>query len=58
MNLFEHADFGQSILRAAQHFQARGLRPAIIVSVAELSAAISAEYEAQCRLLCYGAYPS
>ena len=25
---------------------------------AELSAAISAEYEAQCRLLCYGAYPS
>ncbi len=30
MNLFEHADFEQSILRAAQHFQARGLRPAII----------------------------
>ena len=25
---------------------------------AELSAAISAEYEGQCRLLCYGAYPS
>ena len=30
MNLFEHADFEQSILRAAEHFQARGLRPAII----------------------------
>ena len=30
MNLFEHADFEQSILRAAQHFQARSLRPAII----------------------------
>ena len=25
---------------------------------AELSAAISAEYEGQCHLLCYGAYPS
>jgi len=30
VNLFEHADFEQSILRAAQHFQTRGLRPAII----------------------------
>jgi hypothetical protein len=30
MNLFEHADFGQSVLRAALHFQGRGLRPAII----------------------------
>src|SRR5262249_42593440 len=27
---FEHADFEQSILRAAKHFRARGLRPAII----------------------------
>ena len=30
MNLFEHADFEQSILRAAQHFRTRGLRSAII----------------------------
>lgn len=30
MKLFEHADFEQSILRAAEHFRARGLRPAII----------------------------
>ena len=30
MRLFEHADFEQSILRAAEHFRARGLRPAII----------------------------
>lgn len=30
MNLFEHPDFEQSILRAAEHFRARGLRPAII----------------------------
>ena len=30
MKLSEHPDFGQSILRAAEHFRARGLRPAII----------------------------
>ena len=30
MRLFEHADFEQSIIRAAEHFRARGLRPAII----------------------------
>jgi len=30
VKLFEHADFEQSILRAAEHFRARGLRPAII----------------------------
>ena len=30
MKLFEHRDFEQSILRAAEHFRARGLRPAII----------------------------
>lgn len=30
MKLFEHADFEQSNLRAAEHFRARGLRPAII----------------------------
>ena len=30
MRLFEHADFEQSILRAAEHFRARGLRPAVI----------------------------
>ena len=30
MKLFEHADFGQSVLRATEHFRARGLRPAII----------------------------
>jgi len=30
VRLFEHTDFEQSILRAAEHFRARGLRPAII----------------------------
>jgi hypothetical protein len=30
MRLFEHRDFEQAILRAADHFRARGLRPAII----------------------------
>jgi len=30
VKLFEHPDFEQSILRAAEHFRARGLRPAII----------------------------
>ena len=30
MRLFEHADFEQAILRAAEHFGRRGLRPAII----------------------------
>ena len=30
MKLFEHADFEQAILRAAEHFRDRGLRPAII----------------------------
>ena len=30
MRLFEHADFEQAIIRAAEHFRDRGLRPAII----------------------------
>ncbi|MGC9970592.1 MAG: nucleotidyl transferase AbiEii/AbiGii toxin family protein [Bryobacteraceae bacterium] len=30
MKLFEHPDFEHSILRAAEHFRSRGLRPAII----------------------------
>jgi len=30
MKLFEHPDFEQAILRAAEHFRAQGLRPAII----------------------------
>ena len=30
MNLHEHPDFEQAILRAAEHFRGRGLRPAII----------------------------
>ena len=30
MRLFEHPDFDQAILRAAEHFQDQGLRPAII----------------------------
>ena len=28
MKLFEHPDFEQAILRAEEHFRARGLRPA------------------------------
>lgn len=30
MKLFEHGDFQQAILQAAEHFRGRGLRPAII----------------------------
>jgi hypothetical protein len=30
VRLFEHADFEQAIIRAAEHFRDRGLRPAII----------------------------
>ena len=30
MRLFEHPDFEQAILRAAEHFRERKLRPAII----------------------------
>jgi hypothetical protein len=30
MKLFEHPDFEQAVLRAAEHFAARGLRPALI----------------------------
>jgi len=30
MRLFEHPDFEQAILRAAEHFRGRGLRPAIV----------------------------
>ena len=30
MRLFEHPDFDQAVLRATEHFQSRGLRPAII----------------------------
>ena len=30
MKLFEHPDFTQAILRAAEHFRSQGLRPAII----------------------------
>ena len=30
MRLFEHADFEQAIIQAAEHFAAQGLRPAII----------------------------
>jgi hypothetical protein len=30
VRLFEHPDFDQAVLRAAEHFQSRGLRPAIV----------------------------
>ena len=30
MKLFEHADFDQAVIRAAEHFRPRGLREAII----------------------------
>jgi len=30
VKLFEHPDFGQAILQAAEHFRGQGLRPAII----------------------------
>lgn len=30
MKLFEHPDFEQAVIRAAEHFRARGLRESII----------------------------
>src|SRR6516225_6296710 len=30
MKLFQHKDFEQAVIRAAEHFRSRGLRPAII----------------------------
>ena len=30
MRLFEHPDFEQAVIRAAEHFNHQGLRPAII----------------------------
>ena len=30
MRLFEHPDFEQVVLEAAEHFRERGLRPAIV----------------------------
>ena len=30
MKLYEHRDFAQAILQAADHFRGQGLRPAII----------------------------
>jgi hypothetical protein len=30
VRLFEHADFEQAIIQAAEHFATQGLRPAII----------------------------
>jgi hypothetical protein len=30
MKLFEHPDFEQAMLRAAEHFRQQGLRPAVI----------------------------
>ena len=33
MRLFEHPDFEQVVLEAAEHFRERGLRPAIVEKV-------------------------
>ena len=30
MKLYEHSDFGQAVLQAAEHFRSQGLRPALI----------------------------
>jgi hypothetical protein len=30
MKLHEHPDFAQAVIRAAEHFRARGMRPAIV----------------------------
>jgi len=30
MKLFQHADFDQAIIRAAEHFKPQGLRPSMI----------------------------
>src|SRR5580700_4588644 len=45
LRLFEHPDFEQAILQAAEHLRERKLRPAI-------------HRKAQCRMLWYGDYPS
>ena len=46
MRLFEHPDFDQAVIRAAEHFRPRGLRATI------------AAFETQCRVLCFGPSPT
>ena len=53
MRLFEHPDFGQAILQAAEHFRERGLRPAIIEKdyyVTEVLRAGHGHHRRHCRL--------
>jgi hypothetical protein len=74
MRLGEHPDFAQAILRAAEYFQERGLRPALIEKDYYVTEALrviantvgdkvifkggTSLYEQQCRTLCYGPFPS
>ena len=70
MRLCEHPDFDQAVLRAADHFRAHGLRAAVVekdyfvtealraVAAADLRVLMAAEFERQCRLLCFGPYPA
>lgn len=46
MRLFEHPDFEQAILQAAEHFRARGLRPAFIEKDYYVTEALRAVAEA------------
>ncbi len=62
MKLSEHPDFEQAILRAADYYcYPEGMvfaKSDVIFPTPELSRAVKPEYEEQCKLLCYGSYPS
>jgi hypothetical protein len=66
MRLFEHADFEQAIIQAAGNIfpvatfartACAFARSDALFLPADLAASIGAEYDAQCRTLCYGPYP-
>jgi hypothetical protein len=42
VKLYEHKDFDQAVLAAAEHFKARGLRPAFVEKDYFVSAALRA----------------
>ena len=51
MKLYEHPDFEQAILRAAEHFGERGLRPAVIEKDYYATEALRRRLRNQCRQL-------
>jgi hypothetical protein len=46
MRLLEHRDFEQAVIQAADHFRARGLRPALVEKDCSVT---EAHHSARCR---------